>query len=123
MTDLEAIETVVQTYLDGLYEGSVEKLKSCFHPTAALTQVLDGEYRILTQDAWWEMVHARPSPKSQGFPRHDHILQIDQTGPTMAYVKVKCAVPPRFFTDQLNLLKVDGRWVVAQKVYMTEVAP
>ena len=28
---------------------------------------------------------------------------------------------PRFFTDYLSLLKVDGRWVVAQKVFSTVV--
>jgi hypothetical protein len=26
-------------------------------------------------------------------------------------------IPPRYFTDYLNLLKIDGRWVVAQKVF------
>ena len=39
----------------------------------------------------------------------------------MAFVKVKCAIPPKFFTDQLSLLKIDGRWQIAQKVFMTEV--
>ncbi len=38
----------------------------------------------------------------------------------MAYVKVKCQLPPRYFTDQLSLLKVSGRWLVAQKVFQTE---
>lgn len=23
---------------------------------------------------------------------------------------LKCAIPPRFFTGQLSLLKIDGRW-------------
>jgi hypothetical protein len=41
--------------------------------------------------------------------------------PTSAFVKLKCALPPRFFTDYLLLLKVDGRWQVAQKVFTTEV--
>jgi Putative lumazine-binding len=27
----------------------------------------------------------------------------------------------RVFTDQLSLLKVDGRWQIAQKVFMTEI--
>jgi hypothetical protein len=48
------------------------------------------------------------------------VLKIDLISPTMAYVKLKCAIPPRFFTDQLSLLKIDGRWQIAQKVFMTE---
>lgn len=53
----------------------------------------------------------------------DAILQVDQSGPTTAFVKLKCQIPPRHFTDYLNLLKVDGRWVVAQKVFATVVTP
>jgi len=33
----------------------------------------------------------------------------------------KCAIPPRFFIDQLSLLKIDGRWQIAQEVFMTEM--
>ena len=50
-----------------------------------------------------------------------YTLTIDQPGPTMAFVKVQCAIPPKFFTDQLSLLKIDGRWQIAQKVFMTDV--
>ena len=52
--------------------------------------------------------------------RHDRILQIDQASPTAAFVKLECAIPPRYFTDYLSLLKVEGRWQVAQKVFATE---
>jgi hypothetical protein len=48
-------------------------------------------------------------------------LAIDIVGPTMAQVKLNCAIPPRFFTDELAMLKIDGRWQVAQKVFMTEI--
>jgi hypothetical protein len=58
---------------------------------------------------------------ARGLPRHDDILQIDQASPTMAFVKLKCAIPPRFFTDYLSFLKVEGRWQIAQKVFATEV--
>ena len=49
------------------------------------------------------------------------VLSSDLVSPTMAYVKLKCAIPPRFFTDQLSLLKIDGRWQIAQKVFATEL--
>jgi hypothetical protein len=37
------------------------------------------------------------------------IIAFHQASPTMAFVKLKCALPPRFFTDYLCLLKVEGR--------------
>ena len=62
-----------------------------------------------------------PSPQASGLARHDEVLSVDIVGPTMAIVKLKCAIPPRYFTDLLSLLKIDGRWQVAQKVFMTEL--
>jgi putative lumazine-binding protein len=122
MTETEAIKGVVRSYLDGLHEGDAAKIASAFHPTSALTSISEtGELAITPRDVWLENVRNRPSPKQRGLSRHDEVLSIDLVGPTMAYVKLKCAIPPRFFTDQLSLLKIDGRWQVAQKVFMTEL--
>ena len=118
-----AIEQAVQTYLDGLYEGDADKLASVFAETSALTYEQDGKLTVLTRAQWLQWVRERPKPKDKGLPRDDVILLVDQAGPTTALVKVKCQIPPRFFTDYLSLLKVDGRWVVAQKVFATVVKP
>lgn len=115
-----AIEAAVQTYLDGLYEGDADKLASVFHPTSALTYEQDGLLAVLPRDQWLDLVRNRPSPKARGLARHDEIVLVDQSSPTTAFVKLKCAIPPRFFTDYLSLLKVDGKWQVAQKIYATE---
>lgn len=121
--DRQAIEQTVQTYFDGLYESDVDKLASIFHPTSALTYEQDGQLVVLPLAQWLKAVRERPSPKSKGLARDDAILQLDQSGPTTAWVRLKCQIPPRYFTDYLNLLKVDGRWVVAQKVFAVVVRP
>jgi hypothetical protein len=120
--DIKLIEGVIQSYLDGLYESDAGKIAGAFHPTSALTSVGEnGELAITPRDLWLDKVRARPSPKQQGLPRHDQVLSIDLVSPTMAYVKLNCAIPPRFFTDQLSLLKIDDRWQIAQKVFSTEL--
>jgi hypothetical protein len=121
--DRQAIEQMVQTYLDGLYEGDADKLASVFHHTSVLTYEQDGKLVVLPREQWLKMVRERPKPKDKGLPRDDVILMIDQSGPTTAFVKLKCQIPPRYFTDYLNLLKIDGRWVVAQKVFATVNKP
>ena len=121
MDDGQAIRAAVQTYLDGLYEGDADKLAAVFHPTSALTQWQDGELKIVPRDAWLDAVRNRPSPQARGLARTDEILAIEQLGPAMAHVKLRCAIPPRYFTDLLSLLKIEGRWQVAQKVFMTEL--
>jgi hypothetical protein len=119
--DRQAIEQTVQTYLDGLYEGDADKLASVFHETSALTYEQEGKLVVWPRDQWLKAVRERGSPQSKGLARDDAILLVDQSGPNTALVKVKCQIPPRYFTDYLNLLKVDGRWVVAQKVFSTAI--
>jgi Putative lumazine-binding len=121
--DRQAIEQTIQTYFDGLYEGDADKLASVFHETSALTYEQDGKLVVLPLAQWLKAVRERPAPKAKGLARDDAILLIDQSGPTTAFVKVKCQMPPRYFTDYLSLLKVDGRWQVAQKVFATVVKP
>lgn len=121
--DRQAIEQTIQTYFDGLYEGDADKLASVFHETSALTYEQDGQLVVLPLAQWLKAVRERPAPKAKGLARDDAILLIDQSGPTTAFVKLKCQMPPRYFTDYLSLLKVDGRWQVAQKVFATVVRP
>ena len=121
--DIRAIEVAVQGYLDGLYEGDADKLAGVFHPTSSLTYEEGGALTPIPRDEWLKAVRERPSAKSRGLSRHDHILQIDLASPTMAFVKLKCALPPLFFTDYLSLLKIEGRWQVAQKVFARERRP
>jgi hypothetical protein len=119
--DRPAIEAAVKTYLDGLFEGDADKLSSVFHPTSALTCEENGVLRPLPRDEWLEAVRKRASAKSRGLERRDEILEIDQSSPTTAFVKLKCQIPPRYFTDYLCFLKVEGKWQVAQKIFSTEV--
>ena len=116
-----AIEQTIQTYFDGLYEGNADKLASVFHPGSALTYDNAGTVMVWPLADWLKAVRERPSPQAKGLARDDAILLIDQSGPTTALVKVKCQIPPRYFTDYLNLLCIGGQWKVAQKVFATEV--
>src|SRR6266478_3256221 len=67
--DLKIIEGVIQSYLDGLYEGDASKIASVFHPTSALTSVTsDGELDVTPRDKWLDKVRARLSPMQPGLP-------------------------------------------------------
>ena len=115
--DRAGIERVIQTYFDGLYDGDIDKLASVFAPSSSLTWAHEGEFRTMSRDAWFEIVKARPSPRSRGLARDDGILLLDHAGPDTALVKVKCQIPPQHFTDYLSLLRTGGRWQIVQKVY------
>jgi len=119
--DLADIEALLQTYLDGLHEGSVDKLGAAFHETADLRSVAaDGTLAILTREAWFDGVKSRPSPKSRDLPRHDWVVTIDRSGPATAFAKVQCAIPPRYFTDYLTLARLNEGWRIVGKTFHTD---
>jgi hypothetical protein len=112
-----AIEQVIQTYFDGLYEGSVDKLASAFHPVSHLYWAKDGGVEDMPRERWFEMVRSRPSAASRGLQRDDRILLMDISGPETAFVKVACQLPPRYFTDYLVLNRTSEGWRIVSKVY------
>lgn len=119
--DIKAIEAVLQTYFDGLYEGDAGKLGAAFHATADLRSVAaDGSLAVLPREKWLEAVKSRASAKSQGLERKDWVVTIDRSGPGTAFAKVHCQIPPRYFTDYLSLAKVGGAWQVVAKTFHTE---
>ena len=119
--DIKAIEAVVWTYLDGLYEGDTAKLGRAFHEGSHLYSMQDGAVVDLPREKWFEFVKGRGSPQSKGLTRHDRIVSIDMSGPETALVKLECAIHPRYFTDYLTLLKLKDGWRVVSKTFRTDV--
>ena len=118
---LAAIEAVVKTYLDGLYEGDGAKIAAAFHPVSHLYNVVDGAVVDLPREEWLARIASRPKPSSQGFEREDRVLAIDMAGDDAACVKVNCCIPPRYFTDYLLLLKTAEGWKITAKSFHTEL--
>jgi hypothetical protein len=115
--DRSSIEAVVQTYFDGLYEGDADKLASAFHPSADLRSVETGELKVLTVPDWLAWVRKRPSAKAEGKPREDFIVTIDRSDDKTAFIKVRCQLPPRFFTDYLVAMKLADGWQIVSKSF------
>jgi hypothetical protein len=119
--EIEAVEKVVWTYLDGLYEGDTGKLAQAFHEVSHLYSVSDGGVADVPREKWFEFVKGRASPQSKGLKRTDRIVSVDFSGPETAFVKLECSIHPRYFTDYLTLLKLNGGWKVVSKTYRTDV--
>ena len=119
--EMAQVEKVVWTYLDGLHEGDANKLSAAFHEVSHLYALGPDGVTDLPRADWLKMVAGRPSPKSQGLERTDRIVSIDFSGPETACVKVECAVPPRYFTDYLTLLKLKDGWRIVSKTFRTTV--
>jgi hypothetical protein len=115
--DRSTVEAVVQHYFDGLYEGSADKLAAIFHPSADLRWLEKGELQILTVPDWLDRVRKRPSAKTEGKPREDFIVTIDRSDDSTAFIKLRCQLPPRYFTDYLVAMKLADGWQIVSKSY------
>jgi len=115
--DRSTVEAVVKHYFDALYEGDADKLAAIFHPSADLRWLEKGELQILTVPDWMERVRKRASAKSEGKPRDDFIVTIDRSDDSTAFIKVRCQLPPRYFTDYLVAMKLTSGWQIVSKSY------
>jgi len=125
-----AVVAVLQTYFDGLHHSDTGRLRQVFHPRAhyvtATEGATDGTGKgpgplQLTMEEYFPIVAARPSPASRGEARHDRIVSLEFAGPVTAFARVECAIGPKFFTDFLTLIFVDGRWQIISKVFHYDV--
>jgi Putative lumazine-binding len=119
--DRSTVEKAVQLYFDGLYEGDADKLGAVFHPSADLRWQEKGDLKILTVPDWLGWVRKRASAKAEGKPREDFIVTIDKSDDQTAFIKVRCQLPPRYFTDYLVAFKLGADWTIVSKSYRYDV--
>lgn len=119
-TDSRSLLAVAQAYFDAAYEMDADKFASIFHPSSSVTRVgEDGNVSVVSLETWLGAVRSMKAPKQLGLERHDEVLSIDVVR-ELALLKVKLQVPPRYFTDMLSCLKVNGTWKIVQKVMTAE---
>jgi hypothetical protein len=120
--DFDGIAQAMSLYFDGLHHSDTARLRQVFHPKAIYACASEGSLLQLDMDEYFAVVDARPSPASRGQPREDHILGVEFAGPVTAFVKARCTIAPKQFTDFLSFVKLDGRWQLVAKVFHFELA-
>jgi hypothetical protein len=119
-TDIRALLAIAQTYFDAAYEMDADKFASILHPLSSVTKVgEDGNVSVTPVEMWLAAVRNMKAPKQLGTERHDEVLSVDVVR-ELALLKLKLQIPPRYFTDMLSCLKVNGTWKIVQKVMTIE---
>jgi hypothetical protein len=118
--DIRALLAIAQAYFDAAYEMDADKFASICHHSSSVTKVgEDGNVSVTPIEVWLAAVRNMKAPKQLGLERHDEILSIDVVR-ELALLKLKLQIPPRYFTDMLSCLKVNGTWRIVQKVMTAE---
>ena len=120
MTTEEEIKGMLKDYFNVLQSQDLALFDRVFHSGSVLYSAQDGVVVVRPIAEYREVVKGRKSPEEGGFPRKDEVLQMDIMSPEMAFVKVRLRLFDNIMVDYLNLLKVEGRWMIVAKLFHKE---
>jgi len=110
-----AIAAVLSNYFNGIFNGDVELLRSTFHPQALLTGDVNGQPYFKTADQYLEGVKNRKSPHELNETFSMEILSIEIIN-SIAVVKARLPMFEFNYYDLLSLNKINGEWVIINKL-------
>ena len=108
------VEAAVQRYFKGHVTDDGPTMAQAFHPAAHILSAKDGKLADLTRDEFTARFSGKPAPDEA--KRVRRILSVDISGDA-AVAKVELVYPDVHFIDYLSLLKLDGTWVIVNKIF------
>jgi hypothetical protein len=115
MDEMQAVLATVQGYFDALYHGSTDGFRAVFHPQAQLFTAEGGNTDALDFESYMNRVAGRAAPSSRGDTRHDAVVSATIASATTAHVRVRDALVPNRFVDDLLLVKFGADWRIVCK--------
>ena len=117
--NIRDITMLIGNYFDRLYAVDNKSFLMFLLTTAFIFSDRDNITDWL-RSVYFEKISNRASPLSQDLARNDKILSTNIAGPDTAFAVVNCAVPPRYFTDYLTLLKTSNGWRIVSKTFLAD---
>ena len=112
--DVRQIRHVIGVYFRGHATANPDTMRAAFLPTAHVEGLRNGAFTSWTVDQY--VANFRGTPATDEASRTRIIDVVDKTG-TAAMAKATLKHGATTFTDYFVLLKVDGKWRIANKVY------
>ena len=112
-----AVRAPLEAYLRGHATGLADEFRPAFHPDAQLWGRRNGTLIRMTAQEY--IGRASGSPPADEAQRRRWIESIDVTGDT-AVAKIILDYPSVRFTDYMALSRIDGRWVIVNKMFQAE---
>lgn len=115
--DEEGVRSTIESYLRGHATGDPLHMRRAFLPTARIEGIREGQITSWTLDAYCDLFPGQPAADEASRQRHIDMIEVSGTA---AIVKATLVHGDVTFTDYFILLKVDGDWKIANKVYHGE---
>lgn len=115
-----AARVPLESYLKGHATGDGAYMRKAFLPTAHIEGIRDGKFVSWTVDEY--AAGFKGTPAADEAQRKRRIDEVDVSG-NAAMARVTLDYPTGTFTDYFVLLKVDGEWKIANKVWTRQPKP
>ena len=112
--DSTQIRRVISLYFRGHATANADTMRAAFLPTAHIEGIRNGAFTSWTVDQYVAGFRGTPAPDEATRTRVIDI--VDRSG-TAAMAKATLKHGATTFTDYFVLLKSDGKWLIANKVY------
>jgi hypothetical protein len=110
----KGVRAAVDQYFRGHATGSGVEMRKAFLPTAHIEGIREGKFVSWTAEEYSSRFTGKPAADEAS--RKRTIDSVDVSG-TAAMVRATLVHGATTFTDYFVLLKVDGEWKIANKVY------
>ena len=117
--DEAAIRQTVQYYFDGGRNRDSLTLRKAFHPDARMLFARDGKLVVVPIGEYITRVGSERREPGAVDSTERKVVSVDVEGDA-AVAKIELKRPEAVLTDYMSLLKVDGRWLIVNKIFTRE---
>jgi Putative lumazine-binding len=117
--DEAAIRQTVQYYFDGGKNRDSLTLRKAFHPEARMLFARDGKLVLVPIGEYITRVGSERLKPGEVDSTERRVVSVDVVGDA-AVAKLELKRPSALLTDYMSLLKVDGRWLIVNKIFTRE---
>jgi Putative lumazine-binding len=117
--DEAAIRQTVQYYFDGGKNRDSLTLRKAFHPDARMLFARDGKLVVVPIGEYITRVGSESLKPGEVDSTERRVVSVDVVDDA-AVAKLELKRPSAVLTDYMSLLKVDGRWLIVNKIFTRE---
>ncbi len=117
--DEAAIRQTVQYYFDGGKNRDSLTLRKAFHPEARMLFAREGKLVVVPIGEYITRVGSEPFGHGEVDSTERKVVSVDVVGDA-AIAQLELRRPNARLTDYMSLLKVEGRWLIVNKIFTRE---
>ena len=118
--DEAAIRQTVQYYFDGGKNRDSLTLRKAFHPEARMLFAREGKLVVVPISEYITRVGSESLKPGEVDSTERKVVSVDVVGDA-AVAKLELKRPNAVLTDYMSLLKVDGRWLIVNKIFTRDM--